>query len=496
MTGPADHAALHAVLDPQRLAAVDLARDRRWTYAELDRAIAAWADALVTDLGCDVGDRIACVSKNRVEFIILHLACARAGLIFVPLNWRLATTELKILLDDCRPRVLFGGAELADHGLEGLSFDAFDQRPFVSDSLRGEVVDPDRPSLILYTSGTSGRPKGVVLSERNLGQTAQNFALLGRVTPTSSFLIDAPMFHVIGLVTSVRPALMTGACMVVSDGFQPGRTLARMADPALRISHYFCVPQMAAALRHDPGFDAGSLSGLTAIFTGGAPHPAAAITDWLDQGVAVVDGFGMSEAGTVFGMPVSIPLIRKKAGCVGVPTPAVQARLRRPDGSDCDAGEAGELLLRGDNLFSGYWNLPEETAKAFSKDGWFHTGDIAVCDTDGYYRLVDRKKDMFISGGENVYPAEIEAALAGVSGLVECAVVGVPDAHWGEVGVCCFVSTPQGGATADDLHAHLSSRLARYKLPKTYLALEKLPRTSSGKVIKTQLKSIAMSGDG
>ena len=253
---------------------------------------------------------------------------------------------------------------------------------------------------------------------------------------------------------------------------------------------------MAAALRHDPGFDACALGGLTAIFTGGAPHPAAAITDWLDQGVAVVDGFGMSEAGTVFGMPVSIPLIRKKAGCVGVPTPAVQARLRRPDGSDCDTGEAGELLLKGDNLFSGYWNLPEETAKAFSQDGWFHTGDIAICDADGYYRLVDRKKDMFISGGENVYPAEIEAALAGAMGLVECAVVGVPDAHWGEVGVCCFVPASQDGATADDLHAHLSTRLARYKLPKTYLSLEQLPRTSSGKVLKTQLKLIATSGGG
>ena len=493
MSGPVDHVALQALLRPDMLAAVDLAQGRRWTYAALHRAVSHWARALATDFGCGVGDRVACLSRNRVEVVILHLACARSGLIFVPLNWRLATDELTALIADCRPALVFGGAELAAHGLAGLDLDGHDWQPAAAVAATGPALDPQRPSLILYTSGTSGRPKGVVLSEANLGQTAINFSLLGAVTPSSVFLIDSPMFHVIGLVTSVRPPFMTGGTIVVSDGFQPARTLARMADPALGVTHYFCVPQMAAALRREPTFDPQGLRGLTAIFTGGAPHPAQDIRAWLADGIPVVDGFGMSEAGTVFGMPLSLAQIDAKAGSVGVPTPAVQARIVRPDGGACDPGEPGELLLRGANVFAAYWERPEETAAAFTPDGWFHTGDIAQVDADGCYRIVDRKKDMFISGGENVYPAEIEAALAGLAGLAECAVIGMPDAQWGEVGVCCYAPAP-GAALADaDLLAHLEGRIARYKLPRRFLRLAGLPRTGSGKVLKGELRALARS---
>ena len=494
MTGPADHVAFHAKLQPGRLAAVDLISDRRWTYGELDRAIDACAALLTGAYRCGIGDRVACLSKNRVETIMLHLACARAGLIFVPLNWRLSAMEIADLLADCEPRVLFGGPELSQHGVGGVQMDQLAAEiaahgPLVSRSLVGGPGDPDRPSLILYTSGTSGRPKGVVLSERNLCQTAINFGMLGRVTPDSVFLVDSPMFHVIGLVTSVRPPLLHGGVILVSDGFQPPRTLARLGDPQLGISHYFCVPQMAAALRAEPSFNPATLRGMTAIFTGGAPHAADDIRAWLDDGVSIVDGFGMSEAGTVFGMPIDPQQIAPKAGCVGLGTPAIKARIVDALDQDCPPCAAGELLLKGENIFSGYWRRPDETEKAFTPDGWFRTGDIAVCDADGYYRLVDRKKDMFISGGENVYPAEIEGALAGLSGLVECAVVGVADAHWGEVGVCFYVPSPQSGVGEQHLHARLSERLARYKLPRRYVAVERLPRTGSGKVVKGQLRA-------
>lgn len=490
MTGPADHVALHAMRQPDRLAAVDLISDRRWTYAQLDQAIAACAAQLTGPYRAVLGDRVACLAKNCVEIIILHLACARAGLIFVPLNWRLSTPELVQLLEDCEPRVLFGDAELDRHGLAGVALRDLDLAGDGAFRAGHSPPDPDRPSLILYTSGTSGRPKGVVLSERNLAQTAINFGLLGEVEPRSVFLAESPMFHVIGLVSSVRPPLMFGAAVLVSDGFQPARTLSRMSDPDLGVSHYFCVPQMAAALRHEPSFDPDRLRGLKAIFTGGAPHPAADIHAFLAQGLAIVDGFGMSEAGTVFGMPIHPPLIAAKAGCVGMATPAVAARIVDNQGVDCPADVAGELLLKGENIFSGYWRKPDETAAAFTADGWFRTGDIAVRDADGFYRLVDRKKDMFISGGENVYPAEIENALSGLPGLLECAVIGVPDEQWGEVGVCCFVAHPQNPASADDLRARLADRLARYKLPKTYLALDQLPRTGSGKVVKGRLREL------
>ena len=492
MTGLADHVAFHAKLRPDRLAAVDLVTDRRWSYAELHLAIDRCANVLMQRHACHTGDRVACLSRNRVEFIILHLACARAGLIFVPLNWRLSSAEIRDQLEDASPRLLVGDADLAQHGLAGVTFDVLnaqindDQLTFLATS------DPDRPSLILYTSGTSGRPKGAMLSERNLAQTAINFGLLGEVSPDSVFLVDSPMFHIIGLVTSVRPPLMFGGAILVSDGFQPARTLARMGDPALGVTHYFCVPQMAVALRREPSFNPDALSGMKAIFTGGAPHPAEDIKAYLDLGVSIVDGFGMSEAGTVFGMPLAPNLIAAKAGCVGVATPAIAARIVDVNDEDCAIGVAGELLLRGENIFSGYWRRPDETRAAFTDDGWFRTGDIAVCDQDGYYKLVDRKKDMFISGGENVYPAEIESALTGAPGLLECAVVGVADDMWGEVGVCCFVTHPDHDLTAEMLHARLAGRIARYKLPRSYLALDQLPRTGSGKVIKSRLRDLIL----
>ncbi|MDR3508653.1 MAG: AMP-binding protein [Caulobacteraceae bacterium] len=490
MTGLADHVALHAKLRPDRLAAVDLASDRRWTYAQLDRAIGACAALLVGRYGGAPGDRVACLAKNRVEFIILHLACARAGLIFVPLNWRLSDPEIADLIGDAAPVVTFGDAELERRALAGVGLDELDALIQAQRSLVETSPGPDQPSLILYTSGTSGRPKGVLLSERNMTQTAINFGLLGQVEPSSVFMAESPMFHVIGLVSSVRPPLMFGGTVLVSDGFQPGRTLARMSDQALGVTHYFCVPQMAAALRRDPGFNPRALAGLKAIFTGGAPHPAADIQAFLNDGIPIADGFGMSEAGTVFGMPLSPPLIAAKVGCVGVAPPAVLARIVDAEGRDCGPGEAGELLLKGENIFSGYWRRPEETRAAFTEDGWFRSGDIAVRDEDGFYRLVDRKKDMFISGGENVYPAEIENALSGMPGLLECAVIGVADAQWGEVGVCCFVADPDHSLTGEQIHARLSERLARYKLPKSYLAVDRLPRTGTGKVVKSRLRDI------
>ena len=297
------------------------------------------------------------------------------------------------------------------------------------------------------------------------------------------------MFHVIGLVTSVRPALMQGGAVLISDGFQPARTLDRIADPTLGVSHYFCVPQMAASLRADPGFAPAGLRQLTALFTGGAPHPAEAIRPWLDDGIAVVDGFGMSEAGTVFGMPIDRAAIAARAGSVGIAPPGVQSRIVDAEDRDCPPGQPGELLLRGENLFLGYWRQPEETAAAFTADGWFRTGDIAVCDADGFHTLVDRKKDMFISGGENVYPAEIEAALIGHPDVVECAVVGAPDTRWGEVGVCVVVLADGAELNEASLLDYLAQRLARYKLPKRFASAAALPRTGSGKVIKYALRA-------
>ncbi|SFJ42092.1 AMP-binding protein [Caulobacter sp. UNC279MFTsu5.1] len=491
---PMDHVALQARLQPNRPAAVDLAGGRRWTYAELDAAIARAAGVL-RRRGVGEGDRLAALARNRVLLVVLHLACARLGAMFVPLNWRLSPTEIAALVEDAEPGLIVGDAQLVAAGVDGVDLDALQAEIDAAEPEAPTSADRERPSLILYTSGTSGRPKGVLLSERNLDQTAINFGRLGKVTHQSVFLVDSPMFHIIGLVTSVRPALMHGGTVLASDGFEPARTLARLGDPALGVTHYFCVPQMAAMLRSQPGFDASALRGLTALFTGGAPHPAADIRAWLADGVPVVDGYGMSEAGTVFGMPPDPALIDARAGSAGLAMPAVATRIVDDQDRDCPPGVAGELLLRGDNLFQGYWRRPEETARAFTADGWFRTGDIVRADAEGYHWLVDRKKDMFISGGENVYPAEIEAALADHPGIVECAVIGMPDPRWGEVGH--LVARPCDGVVLDlaAILSHLENRLARYKLPKALVLVAALPRTGSGKIQKTVLRERLIAGD-
>lgn len=482
---------MQSYLRPDKVALVDLASAREWTYRQLDRFVAGCVSVLIARGACH-GDRVACLSKNRAEIVVLHHACARLGAIFVPLNWRLSATELEFLLDDCRPSLSYGDAQAGDLGLEHEAIDALAAQCAGAAAAPASPVDPDQPSLILYTSGTTGRPKGALLSERNLTETAINFTMLGNTNVDSTFLCDSPMFHVIGLVTNIRPALFNGGRVLVSDAFLPERTLARLMDPSLAITHYFCVPQMAHALRQDDSFDPLRLQHLTAIFTGGAPHPESQIREWLRDGVPIVDGFGMSETGTVFGMPVDTGLIEQKAGCVGVPTPRVHARLVGTDNVEVATGVAGDLQLRGENLFRRYWGQDDEYRAAMTADGWFRTGDVAMQDDDGYFRIVDRRKDMFISGGENVYPAEIEAVACTNAAVAECAVVGVPDKRWGEVGFMFIVTKPTSKPDLQSILQLLDEKLARYKIPKHSAVIDTLPRNAAGKVSKNDLRKDAI----
>lgn len=483
-----DYVSFHALLHPDKPAVTDLTFKRRWSYEQFDRFVAGCTAVLMNE-GVVEGDRVACLSKNRAEIVALHLACARLGAIFVPLNWRLSPSELGAIVPDCEPVIVYGDDLASALGVEATDIESLHDRCGDAQLVWPEKKSENLPSLILYTSGTTGSPKGVMLSERNLTETAINFALLGEVDSDSHFLSESPMFHIIGMVTSVRPPLLVGASVSISDRFIPERTYSRLADPALKISHYFCVPQMASAIRAVDGFDASRFGWLKAIFTGGAPHPEAQIRDWLNDGVSIVDGFGMSEAGTVFGMPLNRSLIDRKAGCVGIPTPRIQARIVDDNDKPVPVGTPGELQLSGDNIAIGYWRKDAEYRSSLTEDGWFRTGDILTRDEDGYYRVVDRKKDMFISGGENVYPVEIEALLARYPGIRELAVVGVPDAKWGEVG-CVFYVPESGEMNLGDLEAFLTTRLARYKIPKQAYAVNELPRNGVGKLMRHELRRI------
>ncbi|QRM34063.1 AMP-binding protein [Microvirga sp. VF16] len=493
-----DAVAYQATAQPGKLACVDLASGERLTYSELNRRIDQCAEWLVSCVDEEPGQRIAYLSRNSVDMLITHLACVRSGMVFVPLNWRLAVPELIWLLNDAAPSLLLFSADF-DETSAALGAEIPSLRQIKAAEARAEQEavpgrrvfaprDADTPSTIIYTSGTSGRPKGALLTERNAFFTAFNFALEKRMDHTCVFLCDMPLFHVIGILTISRSTLLQGGTLLISPGFDPALTLARLSDPALGVTHYMCVPQMAQVLRSQPAFEQADLSRLVAFGTGGAPNPPALIRRFLAEGIPMVDGYGSSEGGTILGMPLgNLQRISAKAGSAGLPPAAVRVRLVDDNGNDVPDGEVGEIWVRGPNVSPGYWNQPP--ASGDFAGGWFRTGDAARRDADGFYYIVDRKKDMFISGGENVYPAEVEAAILEMDAVAEACVIGIPDDQWGEVG-CAYIVPRSGIALADaDVFAHCDTRLARYKIPKRVVITDELPRTASGKLQKHVLRA-------
>ncbi len=477
----------YAAAQPDRLALGDVETGRTWSWAALDGTadrLAAW---LVTRLGAASGERVAALARNHPLLLALQIACARAGAIYVPLNWRLSAAEISVILEDAGPTLLFAEPGFA------LPATRIETHPLAALESLGEqgAVPPasarlgwDAPMTILYTSGTTGRPKGVVVSEGNAFWGNCNFALGCQLTRDSVMLCDMPMFHTAGLFAAVRAPLWAGAAVWISAGFDAAKTIARLADRKLGITHYFSVPQMASSLWQHADFRAEKLAHLTLYATGGAPNPPAQVERFARAGIRMADGFGMSETGSNFGVPaLSLDGIIAKAGSCGLPFLAVEARIVDADGAPVPSGVAGDLLIRGPSVTAGYWNQPELTAAAFT-DGWFRTGDVARQDADGYFTLVDRRKDMFISGGENVYPAEVEAVIAELDAIAQCAVIGIADARWGEVGRAFVVLRSGASLTAEDIIAHCRTRLARFKLPASVALVTGMPQTGSGKVLK------------
>lgn len=498
-----DPIATYASARPESAAVVELESGRRWSFAQFSASIDRLAAWLVDELGPGSGARVGTLMKNSAEMLLLQHAAARAGAIFVPFNWRLTPAELAGLCADAEPALLFRDADLEAPSNA--------QRIMPGDVIC-ELGTPnaqptpsarrtfEQTTTLLYTSGTSGKPKGVMLSDANLFWGSLNFIYGYDLSPRSVALCDMPLFHTAGLHGITRSTLQAGGCVLISRGFDPPTTLARLSDPALGVTHYMCVPQMATRLWNEPGFAPEELRRLVAWAIGGAPNPQAQVERFVDAGIPMSDGFGMSETCSNFGMPAhDLTQIRKKAGSCGLPFMALEAKVVDDNGLSLIDGQTGELWVRGPCVTQGYWNQPEATAKAF-RDGWFCTGDAARRDADGYYYIVDRRKDMYISGGENVYPAEIEAVVAELPSVAECAVIGIPDAHWGEVGRAYIVPAPEheDGHTvsADEVMRHCERRLARFKLPKSVIITDTLPRTASGKVQKHLLRQIASEEQG
>jgi fatty-acyl-CoA synthase len=493
-----DSVATYARSQPEAPALADLESGRRWTYGALDRAadgVAAW---LGDRFGPASGERVALLARNCAETMILQLGCVRAGAMFVPLNWRLSPVELAALIDDAAPALLFHDEDCAEISA-GLGIEMLGLTALAGMAGRAPLAARrawDEPATLLYTSGTSGRPKGVILTEANAFFGCINFVLGNRVGRNSVFLCDMPLFHTAGLFAAARVPLLGGGSVLISKGFDPERTLARLGDPALGVSHYFSVPQMAQRLWDEPAFDPAKLRHLAIWATGGAPNPAAQIARFVRAGINMSNGFGMSETGSNYGMPMDDPeLVIAKGGSCGLPYAFVETMIADEQGEALPPGETGELWLAGPSVTPGYWNRPEENERAFAGK-WFRTGDAASVDAEGFLTIVDRRKDMYISGGENVYPAEVEAALAELVEIAEAAVIGVPDRRWGEVGRAYLI--PREGHALDEarVRAHCAARLARFKVPASVVIAADIPRTASGKILKHVLRERALAEMG
>lgn len=474
---------------------------RKWTYWHLDRRANRLAHALAGAFGVGRGDRVAVLAHNRGEFFEALFACAKLGAIFAPLNWRLAAPELDVILADAEPSVLLydrACAELAAAITTPVQHRvAYDEasaggRPYEqllaagSDAAPAPLeLDLEAPIILMYSSGTTGKPKGALLSHRQLVFNSLSTHLAIQLYPTDSTLDFMPMFHTGGLNCLATPLLHNGGRVVIMPGFDAERSLHVAA--AERITLHMAVPTMFQMWRDAESFARVDLSSTRMVLCGGAPCPLPLIDTYRERGILFRQGYGLTEVGPNCFSLVAEDAFRK-AGSVGWPNFYVEAKIVDDDSREVPPGEVGELALGGPMVTLGYFRNAEATAAAFRGTRWFHTGDLVRRDDEGYHYIVDRKKDMFISGGENVYPAEVELALGSLGGVAESCVIAVPDERWGEVGRAVIVAAPGASLDGGAVLEHLRARLAKYKVPKSVVFTDALPRNPTGKVLRQKVR--------
>ena len=492
-----------ARVTPDRAALEDLDSGERYDYAGLNERAARLAAAARQHWGLEEGDRLAYLGHSRAEFFAMLFGCAKAGLILVPLNWRLAVPELAVLIMDCAPRVLIFGTEFNDTATTlaqqqpGLTLVALDAATGNQRDYRRDLADtdpdlsahpdkdPDTPWYLLYTSGTTGKPKGVIQTFRMMMANYFNIGLAVELTSSDVLLNVLPLFHTAGINLYSSAVFLAGGCVLVPRGFDADQALQVLEQ---RATVFFGVPAIYQALLAQPGFSGERLQRVRSWGCGGAPLSLTVAQQYVDAGIHVRTGMGMTETGpTVFLLDED--KVIEKIGSVGRPQLLTEVRIVDLAGDDADCDEAGELWIRGPNITPGYWGQPDATAQAIDEQGWLHSGDIARRDADGDYFIVDRLKDMYISGGENVYPAEVEYVLGQHEAITEVAVVAASDERWGEVGAAFYGVRPDGPIPdADTLRAFCRDRLAAYKVPTTFTQVDALPRNALGKVTKQVLR--------
>lgn len=493
-----------ARLTPEKTALVYVPTGERLTYRELDLRASRSAAVWRTTLGLGPGDRIGLLAHNRIEYLDCFFAAGKSGVVLVTLGTRLTAHELEHIVRDSGMRALIYESALAETvlSLKQLvqleSWIALDERPLPGDVLWCDVlsrtpeaglrtpVSPEDPYCLLYTSGTTGKPKGVVIPHRMVSWNAMNTVCSWQLREDDVSPIFTPLYHAGGLGAFLTPLIAIGGTIVLHRGFDASEVWRTIEKE--RCSVVLAVPTIWKLLMEAPEFATVDLSHVRWFISGGAPLPLYLIEAYQKRGVVFRQGYGLTEVGVnCFAMSNEDSV--RKAGSIGRPLMFTEARLVDGDGNDVAVGEVGELLLRGPHVSKGYWKNPAATAAALDADGWFHTGDAARRDEEGFFTIAGRKKDMFISGGVNVYPAEIEGELLLHPRVQDAAVVGVPDPTWGEVGVAFVVPRGTPAPPSEELTAFLSERLARYKLPKEFVFVDELPRTAYGKVVKGELQA-------
>lgn len=475
--------------------------EKSLSYAQLATRIDRLANALRA-LGVVKGSRVAYLGNNHSAFLETLFACGGIGAIFVPLNTRLSPRELNYALADSGSTVLINPVSLDDLALAAMDEGPVEHHLVLEDEPGADsayeralaaadsgyvdaAVDHEDPAIILYTSGTTGRPKGAVLTHGNMTWNSLNVLVDYDVTSDAKALMIAPMFHVASLGMGALPTLLKGGTLVLQDRFEPSSVLAAIERHS--ITSLSGVPTTYQMLAEHADWATTDISSLRMLTCGGSAVPMRVLEAYEARGLGFSGGYGMTETapGTT---SLQAERSRSKAGSAGLPHFFTDVKIVDPSGAELPAGEAGEILISGPNVIKEYWQLPEASEAAFINGNWFRSGDMGYLDDEGFLYISDRLKDMIISGGENIYPAEVEQAIMELEGVASVAVIGVPDEKWGEVPRAVVVPVQGMSITEFEIKEHLAGRLAKYKIPRTVVLTDDFPRTASGKIRKTDLR--------
>jgi fatty-acyl-CoA synthase len=491
-------------LTPDKEALFEVHTGTRYTYAQLNKRANQAANFMHDKFGIQPGDRVSILAQNGVAFLDLFFGLAKIGAILAPLNWRLVAGELNYILNDCESRVLVCGPEYVDVldemrpdlkvqvylSLDGCIIEgavAYEELLAAADDSEPVWADLNgrTPHCILYTSGTTGRPKGAIIPHDQVIWNCINTIASWGLTENDVSPVFTPMFHAGGLFAFLTPLFYVGGRVVLGRDFDPDESLRIIQEE--RCTVILGVPTLFQMWLETEAFSEADFSHVRFFISGGAPCPVPLINKWREKaGTVFRQGYGLTEVGpNCFSMTDQESVV--KTGSVGKPVFHSRMRLVDENGHDVGEGETGELLIQGPHVCAGYWHNPEATASSLV-DGWFHTGDMARVDSDGFYTIAGRYKDMIISGGENVYAAEVEAVFLEHPAVAECALIGKPHEKWGEVGLMVVVLKNGASTTAAALQEHSREQLARYKVPKEVIFVEELPHSPYGKVEKNKLK--------